>query len=266
MRRCARRIATRRISCTDQRIRRGLGEPRPRFWGRRLVCAVAHGRHHGEGEHDERDVAMPAVPGAGLVVGQPELGLGGLERVLDGPAPPLDLARGTDRGAGRAPGGEERKLSVGQAAPDQEPARPQAGQAVVVLACFEVGELAVGPVIHALTLGARPRREPLPSGRVERLADLFGRASNLGLADPGVELMRAADPQHVALARTAQRHLDLAHAVDAVSRHPGERHAGARWLFRSSRARAAAWWRRRSLRERVRRFCGLGSSVQVFGR
>jgi hypothetical protein len=25
------------------------------------------GSHHGEGEHDERDVTMPAVPGSGLV-------------------------------------------------------------------------------------------------------------------------------------------------------------------------------------------------------
>ena len=25
------------------------------------------GSHHGEGEHDERDVTMPAVPGSGFV-------------------------------------------------------------------------------------------------------------------------------------------------------------------------------------------------------
>ena len=52
---------------------------------------LADDRQHGEGQHDQRDVAVPAVPAAGLVVVQPELGLGGLERVLDRPAPPLDL-------------------------------------------------------------------------------------------------------------------------------------------------------------------------------
>jgi len=27
--------------------------------------------HHGEGEHDKRDMAMPAMPGAGLVMVEP---------------------------------------------------------------------------------------------------------------------------------------------------------------------------------------------------
>ena len=62
--------------------------------------------------------------------------------------------------------------------------------------------------------------------RVERLADLFGRASILGLADPGVELMRPADPKRVAVAHTTQRHLELAHAV-TLSGAPGEGHVGA---------------------------------------
>ena len=41
------------------------------------------GSHHGEGEHDERDVTMPAVPGSGFVVVEPELVLGSLKAVLD---------------------------------------------------------------------------------------------------------------------------------------------------------------------------------------
>jgi hypothetical protein len=51
---------------------------------------VAHGRHHREGQHHERDVPVPAMPGPGLVVSQTEFGLGGLERILNGPAPPLN--------------------------------------------------------------------------------------------------------------------------------------------------------------------------------
>ena len=38
-------------------------------------------------------------------------------------------------------------------------------------------------------------------------------------------MVRAGDAEHVAFARAAQRHLDLAHAVDGVGRHPGERDA-----------------------------------------
>jgi hypothetical protein len=39
-----------------------------------------------EGQHDERNVLMPAVPGAGLVVVEPQFVLGRLESILDGPA------------------------------------------------------------------------------------------------------------------------------------------------------------------------------------
>ena len=42
------------------------------FWGRRGIGMMADGGHHGEGEHDERDVAMPAMPGTGLIVVEAE--------------------------------------------------------------------------------------------------------------------------------------------------------------------------------------------------
>ena len=128
MRRWARRMATRRISWTDQRIRSAPpGEPDRAFWGRGRVRVVADGRQHGEGQHDERDVPVPAMPGAGLVVVETELGLGGLEGVLDRPALPFDSDQRLDPGAGRAPGGEEGELAIGEAAADQKAPRPQAG-------------------------------------------------------------------------------------------------------------------------------------------
>ena len=34
---------------------------------------MPNGSHHGEGEHNERDVTMPAMPGSGFVVVEPEL-------------------------------------------------------------------------------------------------------------------------------------------------------------------------------------------------
>src|SRR3712207_7972029 len=56
----------------------------------------------------------PAVPGAGLVVVEPELVLGGLEPVLDRPArcpsTPTGLAR--DAGPGRAPGRGGGELAI----------------------------------------------------------------------------------------------------------------------------------------------------------
>ena len=49
---------------------------------------MADDHEQGEGEHHQGDVAMPAMPASGLVVGKAEFGFGGLEGVLDRPAPP----------------------------------------------------------------------------------------------------------------------------------------------------------------------------------
>src|SRR3954466_9542085 len=64
--------------------------------GRFLGCgirATAGDGEDGKGEHDERDVTVPAVPGAGLVVVEAEFGLRGLESVLDSPAVPSTATR-----------------------------------------------------------------------------------------------------------------------------------------------------------------------------
>src|SRR3954469_17575905 len=74
------------------------------FWGRRGgVRPVLDHRQQGKGQHHQRDMAVPA---ARLVVVEPELVLGGLERVLDRPAPALDTDQQLERGTGRAPSGE----------------------------------------------------------------------------------------------------------------------------------------------------------------
>ena len=41
------------------------------FFGRRLVGLMLDGSHHGQGEHDGRDVTMPAQPRSGFVVVEP---------------------------------------------------------------------------------------------------------------------------------------------------------------------------------------------------
>ena len=66
------------------------------FFGRRLVGLMLDGSHHGEGEHDERDVTMPAVPGSGFVVVEPELVFGCLETVFDRPAVSFDVDKCLD--------------------------------------------------------------------------------------------------------------------------------------------------------------------------
>jgi hypothetical protein len=62
----------RRISWIDQGMRSDVSALRSTwFFGCRLVGLMLDGSHHGKGEHDERDVTMPAVPGSGFVVVEP---------------------------------------------------------------------------------------------------------------------------------------------------------------------------------------------------
>ena len=115
---------------------------------------VAHPRQHGKGQHHHRDIAVPAVPGAGFVVVEAEFVLGSLETVLDRPASSLDSDQGLDRGSGRAPGGEEGQALIADVAADQQAARPKAGALGADLACAEIGELQIRPVIEPCPLRA----------------------------------------------------------------------------------------------------------------
>ena len=80
--------------------------------------------HHGEGEHDERDVTMPTVPGARFIVVEPEFVLGRFETILDRPAMSFDLDQGFDARSGRTPGREEGHIAIGDVATDQQAPRP----------------------------------------------------------------------------------------------------------------------------------------------
>ena len=46
--------------------------------------------HHGEGEHHQGDVTVPAMPGSALVVIEPELVFRGFKAVLDRPSMAFD--------------------------------------------------------------------------------------------------------------------------------------------------------------------------------
>lgn len=55
-----------------------------------ILATVPDDGHHGEGKHDERDVTVPAIPGAGFVVVETEFVFGSFETFLDGPAIAFD--------------------------------------------------------------------------------------------------------------------------------------------------------------------------------
>src|SRR5690606_31392451 len=97
------------------------------FWG--------YSRSDGEvgvGEHGESDVAVPGVVAADLVVVESDLGLRGLEAVLDGPAGAGDPDEGVVAGAGgceaHVVGDLEFTLAVGGQRPAcEQPAAPTRG-------------------------------------------------------------------------------------------------------------------------------------------
>ena len=115
---------------------------------------MANDRHHGEGEHDKRDMPVPAVPGACLVVIQTELVLGGFEAVLDGPAMTFhrhQLFHGCALGA---PSGEEGEIAIGNVAADEKTPRPLSREGTVVFAGIEIGQFELGPVVPARPFGS----------------------------------------------------------------------------------------------------------------
>ncbi len=68
-----------------------IRKPAQRFVGCQPVGVVADRRHRGERQHHQGNLAVPAVPGAALVVVEAERVLGGLEAALDRPTLALDL-------------------------------------------------------------------------------------------------------------------------------------------------------------------------------
>ena len=80
---------------------------------------MADHRHHGEGEHHQRDVAMPPMPGSALVVIESELVFRGLKTVLNRPPMAFDCHQRFDGCCGWTPGGEEGEVPIGDMTSDQ---------------------------------------------------------------------------------------------------------------------------------------------------
>ena len=161
--------------------------------------------------HNERDVALP---GARSLWSRPSV-LGGLEGVLDGPATAFHGHKGLERRTQRTPGREEGHRPVGDVAPHEQASRPRAWR-TIELAGVEVGEREVVPVVQPRALGAVSGREAGP-GFVRQLAcDRLRRSRHGQVLAPGAERVIGVGAEHVALPCTAQRHLDVAGAVDGV--------------------------------------------------
>ena len=80
---------------------------------------MADHRHHGEGEHHKRNVAIPPMPGSALVVIESELVFRGLKTVLDRPPMALDRHQRFDGCCCWAPSGEEGEIAIGDTTTDQ---------------------------------------------------------------------------------------------------------------------------------------------------
>src|SRR6516225_6683616 len=98
-------------------------------------------------------MAMPAMPGAGLVVIEAKFILGSLKTILDGPAMTFHRHQLLDGRAFGTPCGEKGQAAVGNIAADQKTPRPFPGKIVVVIAGVEIGQLEIGPVVPAWTFG-----------------------------------------------------------------------------------------------------------------
>ena len=137
---------------------------------------MADHRHHGEGEHHHRDVAMPAMPGSALVVIKPELILGSLKTVLDRPAMAFDCDQRFNGRSCWAPGGEEGEVIICDATTDQQTACPQTVICAVELPGIEIGQFEIAPIMQPRSFGSVPCRQAFPVGRTPRRGDVRGGA------------------------------------------------------------------------------------------
>jgi hypothetical protein len=99
-------------------------------------------------------MTMPAMPGSGFVMVEPEFVLGGLEAVLDRPTMALDFDHCLDRRPCRTPSAKIGEIAVGDMAPDQQTTRPQAMAVIVEFLTREIGQFEVAPVVQPRSFGS----------------------------------------------------------------------------------------------------------------
>ena len=139
---------------------------------------MADHRHHGEGEHHQGNVAMPAMPGSALVVIEPELVFRGLKTVLDRPSMAFDRHQRFGGCSRWTPGGEEGEIAISDISTDQQTARPQTLMWAVEFFDIEIGQFEITPIMQPWSFGSGPCRQALPVGRAPRPGDVRGRAGD----------------------------------------------------------------------------------------
>src|SRR6202008_1295183 len=168
-----------------------------RFFWRRRICMMADHRHHSEGEHHKRNVAIPPMPRSALVVIESELIFRSLKTVLDRPPMALDRHQCFDGCSCWAPSGEEDEIANDDTTTDQYTARPKTVICAVKVFNLDIGQFEIAPIMQPRSFGSSPCRQAFPLGRGPALGDLRGRASNRLLLAPGMEDMSAADPEYI---------------------------------------------------------------------
>jgi len=153
--------------------------------------------------------------------------LGGLKAVLDRPTMTLDFRKLFDGRSLRRPGCEEGKVAVRDLAADQETARPDlAFEGLAVLGRVKIGEFDIGPIMQALAFRSRARGQFRPSRRRKTIGDLFRRSGDDLRLVPGMKRLVGLHPEHIPFAGAAQRHLDVADAIDRIGGDEGEGNFG----------------------------------------
>jgi hypothetical protein len=176
------------------------------FWRRCDIGAMPDDGHHCEGEHDQRDMTVPAMPGARLVVIEAEFVFGGFETVLDGPAMAFDryqffmgvfLGHHVEKKA-RSPLAMFRRIS-----------RPRVHFPVRVLLYSLASK-------QACAFGSIACRQASPCAFGKILRNLRGAPANHLLLTPGMEQMIGGNTQDITLARFAERGFEFSRAIYAV--------------------------------------------------
>src|SRR5882757_5667839 len=138
-----------------------------RFFGRWRIGAMADRRHHGEGEHHQGHMTVPAMPGPALVVIEPELVFRGFKAVLDRPAVTFDRDQRFERCSRWTPSGKEGEIAIGDMA-----TRVHRLSFVVGRFGLKIGQFEITPIVQPRSLGSAPADSRFQSdgGRVRAMS------------------------------------------------------------------------------------------------
>src|SRR5712691_10890565 len=178
------------------------------------------GREISQRQHGERDMTMPTMPTARLAMVEPNLALGGLETLLNCPAPAGDACEVNQARLGwgeyHVVGAIRLILSV---ASDQQPMLPWR--------TLQAQKTNTRPVIDPWSLRSLSRRVTFPGRRRQRLGQLGRRAARM-VQKPivGHQPLITTDRQNVVLSSAFQHHTQtFVAAVDGIGKNPRAWHS-----------------------------------------